>query len=127
MPFYEVLPDQCPPAQAVDAGYSEIWRVVTKQNCCFDDFKSHAGLGLTRRPTVSECDFASCSLFVSKTMAANLSTRLPKPRYKKPYLAKLQLPQGAGLSIENLKSTHVHFWMYSGFDPLASIVHVEAA
>lgn len=125
MQFCEVLPEQCPPANAVDASFGEIWRVVTQENCDLDDFKSHAALGLVRRPIVSECDFASCSLFVSKDIAYKLASRLPKPRFSRPYLAKLSIPNGAGMSLENKKTTHVHFWMFNGFNPLNAILTVE--
>lgn len=124
MEFCEPLPDKCPPHQAEDKAYGEAWRVVEGSQPGAKDFASHAKKGIPKRPTDSECDHASCSLFTSRTTIAGLVTRMPKTRFKDPHIAKLAIPKGAGLSLENNRS-HVHFWMFASFDPVAAILATE--
>jgi hypothetical protein len=118
--YFEDLPDQCPPAEAVDAQLAAVWRVVPGAQPTVEDFHSHAKRGKRKPPTVADCAWASCSLFNSRTKAASIAAKLPKPRFEHAYLSELQIAQGSGRSL--IEKEHVHFWMYAGFDPMQAII-----
>jgi hypothetical protein len=125
MIYQEELPDQCPPAIALDVAMSTIYRVVSKIEPGKEDFLSYSALNKPRPSTVTECRWASCSLFSNKDTALAIAKKLPKPRYEKPYLATLDIAAGDGKSIQNSKSSHIDFWMSSVFNSEASITKVE--
>ncbi len=125
MPYLDNLPAQCPPNDAIDQPLVGVWRVVGNNPPAAADFWSHARLGWKKPPTVSDCDFSSCSLFLSRDKVAKLASRLPKARISNPRLAKLNVPVGAGRSQVNRKTEHVHFWMYGTFDPVAAVKACE--
>jgi hypothetical protein len=116
--FSENLPGSCPPTDASDVEFTEVWRVVSGPTLGVSDFYSHAKLKIVRLPMVSECDHASCSLFTSRDKVSTLAKRLPKTRFENPYVVKLSIPEGSGMSLQNTRTGHVHFWMFSSFDPL---------
>jgi hypothetical protein len=119
MDFCEELPPQCPPAEACDVAIQEAWRVVEGPALKPEDFYSHARKKIPKRPIDTDCDHASCSLFTSRDKIADLASRMPKARYSNPHISKMKIPAGAGMSIENKRTFHVHFWMYKAFDPLS--------
>jgi hypothetical protein len=118
MEFCEELPPQCPPPEAEDIAIEEAWRVVSGAELTAEDFYSHARKQIPKRPTATDCDHASCSLFTSRDKVAALASRLPKTRIANPWIARVAIPVGAGLSVANKKTLHVHLWMYKSFDPL---------
>ena len=123
MGYWEVLPQQCPPADAADVAISEAYRLVGANPPAKDHFASYAKLGKPKPPTVDPCSWASCSLFTSLTHLRNMSA-LPKIRDAgAPFVAKLSLPVGAGMS--RLKRKHVDFWMFDTFDPTSAVSQVE--
>lgn len=118
--YFEEMPAQCPPAEAVDAQLPAVWRVVPGANPTVQDFHSHAKLGKIKPPPVDDCAWASCSLFNSRTKAASIASKLPKPRFSHAYISELQILQGSGKSLT--KKEHVHFWMFAEFDPMQAII-----
>jgi len=125
MTFFEDLPPQCPPPDAVDKAFDEVWRVVDGASPSEEHFYSHAKRGWPKRPTDTDCDHASCSVFTSRAKIAGLVPKLPKSRIGDPHLVKFAIPEGAGMSIENSRSGHVHFWMAAGFTPWQGTLVVE--
>lgn len=122
MPFREELPPQCPPVEAAEMTIPSAWRLVHSPQPTIDAFSSHAALGKARIPNVSECDHASCSLFIERERVQRLA-RLPKLR-QGAHLAELTIPVTAGQCLVNETSSHVHLWMYRDFDPVAHIIAV---
>lgn len=90
-----------------------------------NDFRSNAFKGWPKRPTDTDCDHASCSLFTDKDLIKALAKRMPKMRYPNSHISTLSIPNGAGMSL--VGGPHVHLWMYADFDPLAHILSTEAA
>jgi hypothetical protein len=126
MTFLEQLPDQCPPVDAKEYDFVVAYRVVICDNPSIEDFRSHAARNKIRPEAVDPCRWASCSIFLSRDSAIEIARKLPKPRYKSPFLAAFPISMGDGVSLLKSKSPHVDFWMYADFDPIASIVETES-
>jgi hypothetical protein len=123
--FLERLPAKCPPESATDVAIDCVYRVVTSKKPTIDDFKSHAALNLPIRPKTDPCRWSSCSLFLDKSKAAEIAFKLPKPRFGKPSLAMMSIARGCGMSVINVATSHVDFWMYADFDPIKAIQKME--
>lgn len=123
MGFWEILPPQCPPIEAVDVAIVQAYRVVYSNPPAKEHFASFAKLGRPKPPHVNDCTYASCSLCTCIDKMRTLAG-LPKVRAKNPFIAALSIPQGAGRSM--IKDKHISFWMYDTFDPVAATLHVEA-
>lgn len=122
MAFWEHLPEQCPPEEAVEQQIDLAFRVVFSNPVKLEHFKSHAALGRPKPPKVDNCRYSSCSLFTSKEAAKSIA-RLPRMRAKHPFVAHVTLPQGAGVWVA--QRDHIDFWLYAEFDPLTSVSLVE--
>lgn len=125
MQFLEDLPDQCPPAEAVDSSFSMVYRIVYNNPVSVDDFLSRAAKGQPTPGGVSDCRNASCSLF-SHLIKMRAQAKLPKFRGNgTPRIAYLNIQQGAGLAVENPKTQHIDFWGFKSFDPTSAVIKVE--
>lgn len=125
MDWLENLPPGCPPGAASDIELLGVYRVVTSDKPTGEDFQSHAARKVPLRPTATPCDWASCSLFLSRDKAIEIAGKLPKPRFSNPHLALLTIAPGDGKSLINKRSTHIHFWAAKDFDALGAVVTVE--
>lgn len=123
MEFLENLPPHCPPNEAVDVSFAEVWRVVAGPSPTVGDFMSNAHKGWPKRPTDTDCEHASCSFFTNKDLVRSLAKRMPKLRYPEPHVSTLTIPEGAGMSLAG--GPHVHLWMYDTFDPVAHVTLTE--
>lgn len=124
--YHEELPVSCPPADAVDAAYPLVIRFVdspSKADLSDSDFKSFAALGLSCRPNIDPCRWASCSFFES-TSCKGFITATKIPKLKRKYLAELKIPFGAGLSMRSEKG-HIDFWRFSNFNPIHEVLKVR--
>ena len=120
--YLEELPPSCPPPDAIDQPLEGAYRIVPTKNPLPKHFSSHAALDdRDKPPTVDDCLWASCSLFMSRERAIEIAT-LPKTRYVTPHLAKMNIVAGSGRSMLNKKSKHVNFWAYARFDPCGCVV-----
>lgn len=118
--FKEKLPKQCPPIDAEDRSYDEIWRALPETTPKPEHFLSKAATETCTLPDIDPCRFASCSMFTTKNSASKI---LGFPKYRNGALAKLNLPVGAGLSKK--KKQHVDFWAYAGFDFVGAILEIK--
>ncbi len=57
MGFWEKLPEQCPPAEAVEEEIELAYRLVFSNPALVDHFKSHAALGVPKPPKVDDCRY----------------------------------------------------------------------
>lgn len=124
MPYFEVLPDQCPPESATDQPLDGVLRFVSSSDVSslsIQDFLSYAALGQTRS-NADPCDLASCSLFANEH-CEGFKTARKFPKLREKPVAKVSFPAGSGMSIVNKKG-HIHFWMFRTFDPISSVVEV---
>ncbi|WP_309574387.1 hypothetical protein [Rhizobium sp. AP16] len=119
MAYLETLPDQCPPAEALDQAFGPAYRFVDSSAFCVEQYYSHQRLGLPKPSTVDDCHYSSCSLFISKEAAERIA-RMPKKRETITHLAELHIPIGSGRSKFG-KRQHVDFWMYDTFDVSTAI------
>jgi hypothetical protein len=125
MDWLEALPAGCPPRAAKDIAIEAVYRVVTCASPTMEDFKSHAALKLPLGPGCDPCEWASCSLFKSRDRAVDIASKLPKIRFSKPHLALLDISLGDGKSKINQKTSHIHFWASTQFDPASALIEVE--
>ena len=123
--FMENLPISCPPAAATEADIDGVYRVVTSKSPTIEDFTSHSALNVKRPEAVDPCRWAACSFYRSRSKAIEIA-KLPKFRDSNPHLALLGLTLGSGKLLENKRTTHIDFWMYSTFNPIAAIIETEA-
>ncbi len=121
MEFRESLPANCPPPDAVDVAYDGIYRFVSSNPPDDSEFASHAAQGRSPPESVDPCRWASCSFFSKKESGIK---RLPKVRVRFRFVARLNFPEGSGLSKE--KAGHIEFWFFKAFDPCSAIVGTEA-
>lgn len=120
--FAETLPAQCPPADAEEGELEAVYRLTENGPPRSGDFASKAALGESCPPDISECDWASCSLY-RKAKSLRKYTRL---REERPYLVKLSIPNGAGkFKLGSSKRGHVDFWRYSGTCLTNFVVEIE--
>ncbi|UWQ55107.1 hypothetical protein [Leisingera caerulea] len=118
--FLEELPVGCPPDDAEDGLLEEVWRFHQGVTPKPEHFFSHAKLGKNNHRNVCQCVFSSCSLF--KTKRARQMAKLPF--FKKKMASELKIPAKSGKFLQG-RDGHVDFWMYTSFDPLASILRTE--
>ncbi|OAP40403.1 hypothetical protein AU381_00330 [Sinorhizobium glycinis] len=122
MAYLEDLPDSCPPREAIDESFGPAYRMLPAAVPILEHFHSHRKLGRQKPHDVTECRFASCSLFMSLEKTKRIA-RMPKMRSKVTHIGVLNVPQGSGSWLENDRE-HVDFWMYDGFDPTGHIAEV---
>lgn len=116
--FVADLPQEggkCPPADAIQQGYGEVWRYVASNPPTAADFQSQweAKKPLPLGIDVSQlCRWASCSLFLSRDGSY---LALPRPRKRYKYIAKLSVTANCGFTKQT--GVHVDFWRFKGFKP----------
>ena len=112
MPGYaENLPQQCPPDEAIDGELASVYRLVANEVPTADDFLSKAARGDALWDGVTECDWASCSLFKKEK---SLPSRYSRTRQEYPYVVELNIPKAVGKhKTGKAKRGHVDFWRYS--------------
>ncbi len=123
MKFAENLPDACPPPEAKEMAFNPAYRIVKTESAESTCFISHNKLGKPLPISVDACRWSSCSFFTDIDQARNIVAKLPKPRGVAQKIAKMELPEKAGLSIK--KNNHVDLWFYEGFDPVTAVVDLE--
>jgi len=116
--FVEKLPDQCPPADASDCEWKNVYRLLEKENPDKEAFKSHAALGKTPPANMDLCRWASCSLVLDPKKIKKL------PNFKNHrWAAKINVPVGAGRSKKS-GINHVDFWCGKEFDIASFITEI---
>jgi hypothetical protein len=113
--FMVELPQEggkCPPADAVQQGYAEVWRYVASNPPTAADFQSQSEAKKPLPAGVTACRWASCSLFVSPD-GPYLALPTLRKRYK--YIAKLSITANCGFTKQT--GMHVDFWRFKAFKP----------
>lgn len=118
--FAENLPESCPPQDASSAAITTVYRLVKVADPDESAFASLAALGKVKPPEhkATDCEWASCSMFVSEEAALAIKGL----RKRHPYVVRLSLPENAGR--HQLRGEHVDFWRFASFPIAASIVDV---
>jgi hypothetical protein len=120
--FMEALPtnELCPPATAVSAIPQRVLRFCSGDAVTKNDITSHNAMGKRRPENVTECRWASCSVFHGDTTIERLrkliksSSRLRALRY----VVEFGIDPDAGMVHRN--GIHIDFWPYADFDPSGS-------
>jgi hypothetical protein len=121
MSFLEDLPPNCPTPNSTNIALTDVWRFLKGTSVQANCFDSHAKRGVPRRPDVSECEHASCSLFIGD---AKTKEMLKLQRFKNfKARAELAIPAGSGMCL--IEDSHVHFWAYRAFAFSSAVVRVE--
>jgi hypothetical protein len=112
--YGEALPSQCPPEHATDQALDPVYRLVPDATPGASCFASHNAQGRVKPAAVksTDCQWASCSL--NRKVDALLKIKGLRKRNR--FVAKLAIPAGSGLSVEDRKSGHIDFWRYEHFD-----------
>ncbi|WP_147399924.1 hypothetical protein [Brevundimonas sp. LPMIX5] len=112
--FAEDLPAQCPPTDAKDVEWIEVYRLLDGPSLAPPAFASHAAKGKPCRPDVDPCRWASCSLVLDVKPMKKL------PKFKKcKWAVRISIPEGAGKS-KKTSGNHIDFWPYADFVPAAT-------
>ena len=122
MEFWEELPDQCPPGDAVSDAISQAFRIVYSNPPKSEHFRSYRYLNKALAPGGDECRHASCSLATTVERARELAA-FPKVRDKGPLIAAVSVAAGSGLWKK--KRDHIDLWIFGGCDPCAWVTSVE--
>lgn len=123
MPFWEELPQQCPPAAATEDEIDVAYRVVYSDPPQPEHFRSNRYLNRPLSPGGDECRHASCSLCAT-IEAARLFCEFPKVKARGPLIAHMTIPQGSGKQLK--KRNHIDFWIFDDFDACSAVTRVEA-
>lgn len=115
--YAETLPGECPPEDAVSEPLERVYRLTKSEDLSETDFHSHAQLGRvkTAQYKVTDCQWASCSLFTTPDAALAIKGL----RRRHPWITELSIPAAAGK--HKLRGEHVDFWRYADFDVLSAI------
>lgn len=117
--FCDELPTSCPPAGADSGALGSVFRAVSANPPTSTCFLSHAKLGLPSG-NADPCRVASCSLLPTKEAV----TRIKRLKKRFPYVARLDVPAGAGKHVAT--AGHIDFWAFAGFDFHSAVQAVEA-
>jgi hypothetical protein len=119
--FREILPAGCPPKDAQDIECADAFRFIPAATAALAHFASNAAKQETPPPGIDACRWASCSLYTD--MATVQKKRKLKKLRSYIHVAKLKIGAGSGYLI--IANSHIDFWMFETFDPVAAVVHVE--
>ena len=118
--YLEPLPEECPPNDAVEKEYPEVWRALPSDHVLDEHFFSKTKAGNKLPEGMDPCRFASCSLYTAHSPAAKM---LKFPKFQGGAVAKLTIPGAAGRAKK--KKQHVDFWAYSEFKFLDFVLEVK--
>lgn len=114
--YYEELPENCPPTDAV-APVGDYFRLLRGDVPSDDDFLSHRALNHSALYNACECTTRAVSLFSDFEGAKNLQA-LPLHKGKK--IAKVTLTEAAGVvRRQGAKRGHHSWWRASAFDVMS--------
>lgn len=120
--FAEALPNDCPPATAVDELLESVFRLVANDPPTSSDFASHMAAGRPCPSADKGCQWCSCSLFLK----AKTLRKYSRLRAELPYLAELKIPAGNGKFVKGAtKRGHIDFWRYSDVELNNYVINVE--
>jgi hypothetical protein len=112
----EVLPPSCPPSDAVPCDFPTAYRFVNCNPATDADFESYQAIedkgGRIRPPDVPPCRWSGTSLFTTREAAFD---KLPKPRKRFKFLARVSITKDCGVSVS--ARGHITLWRYATFVP----------
>lgn len=126
MNWNEKLPDKCPPEEAFKPDELTVYRLVTAEHICEEDFQSQRALKpMAKFNNVDECIARSLSVFNAKEKCLNL-TKLPHFKGKGKTVARLDLQKDDGVILKTFKDpNHYSWWRTTNFDITNSIIETN--
>jgi hypothetical protein len=114
MNWFEPLPDQCPPKEAVDTDGYTVFRIAASDPATDSDLHSHRKINPDKIYPVDEC--RACSLSVYDDYEATLNvTKLPAFKKKTNFILQLNLKSGDGLIQKTSGPNHYSWWRSAEF------------
>ena len=117
--YREELPDDCPPADAIEITEELIaYRLVKSNPPTSEDFRSLRDLKPNRSfGDLPECQIRGLSVHFDKTDSENL---LKLPNLQNCHLCRLKLNAGAGKIKQTNKLSHHTWWPFADYDILSN-------
>lgn len=120
MNWYEELPEDCPPNDAIEPNGQEFFRLCVEDPANDSDFYSQKKENPTRTfAGVSDCILSSVSLWDDRTKCLK---QKKYPTQKNKVLGKIQLNKEDGLIKNTFKANHYSWWRSHSFDPALAVI-----
>lgn len=113
MNWFETLPDQCPPSEALTTAGVTVYRAVLTNPASEEDFKSHRELYPSKFFSVSECQARSISVH-DKIEETQKLKKLPRFKNKF-HIMELNLDAEDGLILKTNGPHHYSWWRTTEF------------
>ncbi|WP_280647943.1 MULTISPECIES: hypothetical protein [unclassified Dysgonomonas] len=117
MEWFEELPEQCPPENALEPNNEMFFRVINGDDVDVSDFLSQREVygkdKVFKGKEITECITRAVSVFKNLQDANNL-LKFPKFRNKK--IAKVTLRKNDGLLLKTLSTSHYSWWRSKDFN-----------
>ena len=112
MDYYDELPPDCPPYDAVEITESaKLYRLVKTLPPSAEDFKSYRTLRPNDEFGENECKASGLSVYSGRSGAEN---QRRKSNFKGHHVCELDLGSGAG-KLQRGAGTHRTWWPYAGY------------
>lgn len=113
--WYETLPDQCPPGEAMTPNGFVCYRLCEGQDATDRDFLSHRHLFPHKTFMVPECRARSISVFKDQVDLDKV-LKLAAHKTKKIVRVTLNPQDGATMKTGRANDSHYSWWRSNGFD-----------
>lgn len=121
-PYREILPPECPPADAIALGRQIVIRLVPANPAVPENFDSSAKAGRNCPRGCSPCQWAACSVFVDPLRPEKITDLLKLPKMRQMnFLVRLLVDVNSGKARPTKETGHISLWMYDSFDPVRAI------
>jgi hypothetical protein len=114
MNWFESLPNECPPKEAVDTEGYTVYRITESTPPNDSDFYSHRMKFPEKIFKVDECQARSLSVYDDYNATLNV-TKLPTFKKKTNFIVELNLRKGDGLIAKTSGPNHYSWWRSRDF------------
>jgi len=123
MEWFEELPEDCPPNNAIVPPYEWFFRVAEQYPPLETDFYSHRKLYPRMKFKTNECRARSVSIYNNLMECAQL---LKLPLHKDKKIVQLKLTPESGVILQTGRNrTHYSWWRSNDFDPIPECKEVD--
>lgn len=120
MSWYEKLPKNCPPSDAVEPNNQEFFRLCTTNPANDSDFYSQKKENPDRTfAGISDCILRSVSIWNDRNKCLK---QKKYPAQKNKVLGKIELSEKDGLIKNTFKANHYSWWRSDNFDPSLVVI-----
>jgi len=115
MNWFEPLPNECPPKEAVDTEGLVVYRITASDPPTAYDFQSHRMRFPNKTFQVDECQAMSLSVHDDYEAAVDV-TKLPSFKKKTNFIKEISLKKDDGLIKQTGSANHYSWWRSHNFD-----------